>query len=95
MDISGYIKAILDYHMEPIDGQTILDALYDHYTEARKSDSEEINCRYKELYEAMNGKTLKEIGEIERPVYFLTTSFESRGFKEGVKVGVRLANEVK
>ena len=41
----------------------------------------------------MNGKTLREMDQIIYPVCTLCRDHEKTGFQEGVKVGIRLAQE--
>ena len=94
MDINGYVKAIQDYPIESVDGAEVLNILYEHYTFDRKTDSKEIREAYSRLYEKINHKSIQEISLIEWPLNELVTQFEMRGFKEGVKVGLMLAEEV-
>ena len=94
MDLSGYVKAIMDYPMEHIDGGSVLEILFEYYDTQRRIDSDEIRTRYNKLYEQINHKPIKEITEIEMPMYWLISEYEARGFKEGVKVGLMLANEL-
>ena len=95
MDISGYVKAIQNYPMESVDGAEVLNILYEHYMFDRKTDSKEIREAYSRLYEKINNKSIQEISLIEWPLNELVTQFVMRGFKEGVKVGIRLLDELK
>ncbi len=94
MDISGYVNAIRDYPMESVDGAEVLNILYEHYMFDRKTDSKEIREAYSRLYEKINHMPIREISLIEWPLNELVTQFEMRGFKEGVKVGIKLAVEI-
>ena len=42
----------------------------------------------------MNGKTLREMDQIIYPVCTLCRDHEKTGFQEGVKVGIRLSQEL-
>ena len=94
MDINGYVKAIRDYPMESVDGAEVLNILYEHYMFDRKTDSLEIREAYSRLYEKINHMPIREISLIEWPLTELVTPFEMRGFKEGVKVAIRLLGEL-
>lgn len=93
--MNGYIQAILNYPMEAIDGEQVLDALFEYYDSNRKLDSQEIRAAYDRFYEQINHKPIREIIEFELPLYGVVHQYEIRAFKEGVKVGVLLANELK
>ena len=49
---------------------------------------------FNNLYAAMNGKTLREMDQIIYPVCTLCRDHEKAGFEEGVKVDIRLAQEL-
>ena len=70
------------------DCESVLDQLYQAY------DNEQIRADFHALYQAMNGKTLREMDEIIYPVCTLCRDHEKVGFWEGVKVGMLLANEL-
>lgn len=93
--MNAYIQAILDYPMETIDGEQVLDALFEYYDSNRKLDGQEIRAAYNLFYEQINHKLIREIIEFELPMFSLVNQYEIRGFKEGVKVGVMLASELK
>ena len=56
--------------------------------------AEQIKKDFHELYLAMNGKTLREMDEIIYPVCKLCRDHERSGFVEGIKVGIRLRQEL-
>ena len=56
-------------------------------------DNQIIREDFNDLYAAMNGKTLREMDQIIYPVCTLCRDHEKTGFQEGVKVGIRLAQE--
>ena len=49
---------------------------------------------FKELYRQMNGMPLQEMDKIIYPVCKLCRDHEKAGFVEGVKVGIRLRQEI-
>lgn len=53
-------------------------------------DNEQIVSDFHVLYEAMNGKTLREMDEVIYPVCTLCRDHEEAEFVEGVKIGVVL-----
>lgn len=74
--------------------ESLLEMLFNAYTEFNGFDSSAIRKDFDELYAAMNGKTLREMDEVIYPVCTLCRDHEKTGFIEGVKVGVRLAQEL-
>ena len=93
------IIALLRKHMEEhppnfADGDSVLTMLYECYNESNPFDSEQILAAVHARYEAMNGKTLREMDEIVYPVCTLCRDHEKAGFVEGVKVGFLLAHEI-
>ena len=93
------IIALLRKHMEEhppnfADGDSVLTMLYECYNESNPFDSEQSLAAVHARYEAMNGKTLREMDEIVYPVCTLCRDHEKAGFVEGVKVGFLLAHEI-
>ena len=76
------------------DGDSVLTMLYECYNENNPFDSEQILADFHALYEAMNGKTLREMDEIVYPVCTLCRDHEKAGFMEGVKIGMILFKEL-
>ena len=72
---------------------TVLGLLYGYYNENHPYDNEEIKADFNELYRLMNGMPLREVDKIIYPVCKLCREHEKAGFTEGVKIGIRLANE--
>lgn len=77
------------------DGDSVLTMLYECYSENNPYDNEQIRAEFTELYKQMNGLPLREMDNIVYPVCKLCRDHEQSGFREGVKVGIRLADELK
>ena len=78
----------------PDNAQSILEMLFDAYNESSGFDNAAIKSDFEELYQLMNGKTLKEIDEIIYAVCTLCRDHEKAGFIEGIKIGMGLAKEL-
>ena len=76
------------------DGDSVLTMLYECYNESNPFDTEQIRADFHALYEAMNGKTLREMDAVIYPVCTLCQDHEKAGFAEGVKVGILLSTEL-
>ena len=98
MDLQAFVAALRDCiaRTEPKldDSESVLELLFNAYTEINGHDNEIIRQDFNTLYAAMNGKTLHEMDEILYPVCTLCRDHEKAGFEEGVKVGIRLAREL-
>ena len=94
-----YIEALTDLVMseQPNLGpsDSILSLLYEAYTECNNTDTAQIKSAYKALYQAMNGKTLEEMDTILYPVCALCREHELSGFITGIKLALRLSQELK
>ena len=76
------------------DAHTILEMLYCYYHECNNADSDAVKAAFDYLYQRMHGMTLREMDRIVDAVCVLCTEHERSGFIEGVKVGIRLAQEI-
>ena len=65
-----------------------------YYDQNCNSDSEEIKQAFEDLYEAMNGKTLREKDEVIYAVCRLCRGHQQTGFIDGVKLGIYLSQEL-
>ena len=74
---------------------TVLGMLYECYNENHPYDNEEIKADFNELYQQMNGMSLRDMDKVIYPVCKLCRDHERSGFVEGVKLGVMLAHELK
>ena len=78
----------------PNNAESILEVLFDAYNESSGFDNAAIKADFEELYRLMNGKPLKEIDKIIYAVCTLCRDHEKAGFEEGVKVGIKLVQEL-
>lgn len=96
--IEKYIQALKEYALphEPsyTDGESVLILLYEAYNEVNRMDDDQIKADFNALYQAMNSMTLKEMDRVIYPVCKLCRDHEKAGFIEGVKVGIRLKQEL-
>lgn len=76
------------------DYESVLSLLYEAYNEVNPMDDPQIKADFNQLYEQMNGMTLKEMDRIIYPVCTLCRDHERSGFVHGVQVGVALSNEL-
>lgn len=77
------------------DGESVLTMLYEAYSECNRLDDAQIKADFNELYRLMNGMELREMDKIIYPVCKLCRDHERSGFIEGIRIGIRLAQEFK
>ncbi len=77
------------------DGESVLTLLYEAYAEYNKMDDGTIKEDFDELYRLMNGMPLREMDKIIYPVCALCRDHQKSGFVDGIKVGIRLQQELK
>ena len=97
MDMQAFTTALRDRIAQiptSDDAESLLELLFDAYTECNGFDNDVIRRDFNELYATMNGKTIREMDEIIYPVCTLCRDHEKAGFEEGIKVGIRLAQEI-
>lgn len=85
---------IADEMIDRCDAESILGILYECYNENHPYDNEEIKADFNALYQAMNGMPLREMDKVIYPVCKLCRDHEQAGFIEGVKLGIRLHEEL-
>ena len=73
---------------------SVLGLLYECYNENHPYDNEEIKADFNTLYQVMNGMPLREMDKVIYPVCKLCRDHEQAGFIEGIKVGMRLEQEL-
>ena len=76
------------------DADSILGLLYECFNENNPYDSDEIKADFEELYQQMNGMSLRDMDKVIYPVCKLCRDHEKAGFVEGIKVGIRLQAEL-
>lgn len=76
------------------DGESVLTLLYEAYSDSNKIDDGTIKEDFNELYRQMNGMQLRDMDKIIYPVCTLCRDHQRSGFVEGVKVGIRLREEL-
>ena len=90
--LKAYVEATTQKSEDNVQ-ESLLEMLFNVYTEFNGFDNQIIREDFNELYTAMNGKTLREMDQIIYPVCTLCRDHEKTGFQEGIKVGIRLAIE--
>ena len=77
------------------DADTVLGMLCSTYYEMNcNADTEEIKQAFEDLYQSMTGKTLKEKDEVIYATCRLCSLHQQTGFIDGLKIGIRLAQEI-
>lgn len=76
------------------DADSVLGLLYECFNENNPYDSEQIKADFEELYRQTNGMPLREMDRIVYPVCKLCRDHERAGVVEGIKIGVRLLQEL-
>ena len=76
------------------DADSVLGLLYECFNENNPYDSEQIKADFEELCRQMNGMPLREMDRIVYPVCKLCQDHERAGGVEGIKIGVRLLQEL-
>ena len=73
---------------------SVLNLLYEAYSECNPMVDAHIKAGFHELYQLMNGVPLEKMDEIINPVCFLCREHERSGFVHGVQIGMLLAREL-
>ena len=98
MTMTEYIQALNSLTQSgPIncaDGDSVLALLYEAYSGTHPLEDTAIKQAFSDLYQAMNGMDLPEMNHILDPVCILCSTHERAGFGAGVKLGIRLAQEI-
>ena len=87
-------RIVADHQPNFADGDSILTMLYEAYSECNRLDDALIKDDFHELYQLMNGMELREMDKIIYPVCKLCRDHERSGFIEGVKIGIRIRDEL-
>ncbi len=89
------LKAHIEQHPPNYgDGESVLTMLYECHNENNPYDNERIKADFNDLYQQMNGMPLREMDKIIYPVCILCRDHEKAGFIEGIKIGIRLHQEL-
>ena len=73
---------------------TVLEALFGVYSECNCMDTVEIKSAFTKLYEKMHGMPLVEMDRIIDVICTLCYAHQRSGFIAGVKIGIRLKDEL-
>ena len=87
-------KHITEHQPNFGDRESVLTMLYEAYSECNRLDDAQVKSDFEELYYLMNGRSLQEMDQIIYPVCKLRRDHERTGFLEGIKIGIRLAEEL-
>lgn len=97
--IGKYIQALREYVLshetDHFDGESVIEVLYECYSESTSYDNEQIKADFKELYESLDGMTMKEIDGVVYAVCALCQDYERAGFREGIRIGIQLNQELR
>lgn len=91
MSIQNYLEVVMRDRAED---ESVMERLFECYNAQNGFDNEQICRDFEALYEAMHDKPLREQDEVVYATCALCRDYEKAGFIEGVKVGLRLAQEV-
>lgn len=76
------------------DAESLLEMIYAHYNECNGFDNQSIKDGFEDLYARMSGLSLRDTDKIIDVVCALCRDHEKAGFVEGVKLGIRLDQEL-
>ena len=93
-----YFETLRDYILaqqpDLDDGETVLEMIYECYSQLNCMDNETIRKDFDELYRAMYGQPLREIDKVIYTVCTLCRDHERSGFVNGIRIGIRLNDEL-
>ena len=89
MDMKKFIDTVRN-----ADEDSILEMLFECYNAQNGLDNDKIRQDFEALYAATNSKPLQEQDEVIYATCALCQSHAESGFIEGIRVGMRLAQEV-
>ena len=76
------------------DSDSVLTFLYEAYNETHSMDDAQTKADFRTLYQAMNGMTIPEMDTILDPLCALCRDHQRSGFIEGIRIGIRLREEL-
>ena len=97
--MNEYVEALKRHEAEKppnygSDANSILEMLFTYYHECNNTDTDAVKAAFEDLYQRMHGMPLREMDWIVDAVCALCRENEKAGFVEGVKVGIRLGEEI-
>lgn len=96
--MDNYFEKLRSYILENPpdfgDGDSVLTLFYEAYADNNRMDDDRIKEDFKKLYHLMNGMTLTQMDTILDPVCTLCRDHQRSGFVEGIKIGMRLTDEL-
>ena len=96
--MDNYFEKLRDYITEKTpdfgDGDSVLTLRYEAYADYNRMDDDTIKENFDELYRQMNGMELREMDKIIYPVCTLCRDHQRSGFVEGIKMCMRLIDEL-
>ena len=97
--MNEYVVALRKYVAENppnfgSDAHSILEMLFTYYHECNNTDTDTVKAAFEDPYQRMHGMPLREMDRIVDAVCTLCREHERAGFTEGVKVGVKLEQEL-
>ena len=95
--ISEALKAYVDTHpfdAGNCDSETVLDQLYQAYTESHESDPSDITALFRELSAYLERLPLDTNNGIFRLTCDLCIAYERKAFLDGLQYGARLISEL-
>ena len=94
-DFYAVLKSHIETHSPDFgDGDSVLTMLYEAFAETNPMDDGRLKQDFNDLYQVMNGMPLREMDKIIYPVCTLRRDHQRSGFVEGVRVGVKLKQEL-
>ena len=85
---------ISECHLVFCNGDSVLAMLYEAYSDCNQMEDAQIKAAFEELHRQMNGLDLHEMDRILDPVCSLCRSHERAGFVNGIRLGVKLFEEL-
>ena len=85
---------ILEKHPDVSDAESVLEMIYECYAQLNQMGNETIRKDFDELYHAMHGHRLREMDKVIYTVCTLCRDHEKAGFVIGIRIGIRLENEL-
>ena len=93
-----YFETLRDYilnrHPDVGDGETVLELIYECYSQLNCMDNEAIRKDFDDLYQVMHGQPLREMDKVIYTVCTLCRDHERSGFVNGIRIGIRLNDEL-